>query len=232
MTVVDGPAPAGTVLVVDDQDLVAIALTRALRDEGLDAHRVPVTGSVPDDAAGYRPGVVLLDLELGATSDGTVRDGSELITPLRAQGWRVVVVTGTTDLDRIAAAVAGGASTYVVKGADLTELVGVTVATAHGRDTLTAVRRAELVARYRETHATNQRAVAGMQRLSRREREVLDLLADGAAPAEIAASCHLSVATVRNQIHSILGKLEVKSQLAAVAIAHRHGRRPAVDARR
>lgn len=217
-------APPTTVLVVDDQNLVAMSIEFALRGMGFDAHQVPVTGSVLDAAAGFQPGVVLLDLDLGLGGDGVVRDGTELIVPLRAQGWRVLVVTGSTELGPIAAAVAHGASGWVVKGADLTELVDTTLAVSEGQVLLTEERRAALVARYREDRTSRDRAVAGLRRLSRRERVVLDQLACGSTPTEIAQHAHLSLATVRNQIHAVLGKLEVNSQLGAVAIAHRFGR--------
>ena len=62
-----------------------------------------------------------------------------------------------------------------------------------------------------------------MGRLTRREREVLDGLVAGLRPAEIAERDFVSATTVRNQVQSILTKLNVHSQLEAVATAHRLG---------
>src|SRR5699024_8806291 len=105
---------AGTVLVIDDQELVGTSLTYALASEGLDAHRVPVTSlrTVRQAAAEHVVGVALLDLELGTDATGAGLDGVELVGPLRAQGWTVLVVTGTAELDRVAAAVAAGAASW------------------------------------------------------------------------------------------------------------------------
>lgn len=71
--------------------------------------------------------------------------------------------------------------------------------------------------------STDLEAVA---RLSSREGAVLRHLMAGRAPARIARLCYVSEATVRTQVRSILGKLEVQSQLSAVAIAYRAGWRP------
>jgi DNA-binding NarL/FixJ family response regulator len=64
---------------------------------------------------------------------------------------------------------------------------------------------------------------AGWERLTRREREVLGGLTLGLRPAEIAQRDFVSVTTVRNQVQAILTKLNVHSQLEAVAMAHRFG---------
>ena len=64
---------------------------------------------------------------------------------------------------------------------------------------------------------------AGLGRLTRREREVLDGLVSGLSPAAIAERDFVSVITVRNQVQAILTKLNVHSQLEAVATVHRYG---------
>ncbi len=81
--------------MVDDQQLVASTLTYSLRDNGLDAHYLVVTDleAVQTAALAYLPGIVLLDLDLGAGADGEPLDGVDLIVPLRAQGWTVLVIT-------------------------------------------------------------------------------------------------------------------------------------------
>jgi PAS domain S-box-containing protein len=63
-------------------------------------------------------------------------------------------------------------------------------------------------------------------RLTERQREVLQLLGEGASTDEIAASLHLSKETVRNHVRHILRALGARSRLEAVAIAHRHGLLP------
>ena len=65
-----------------------------------------------------------------------------------------------------------------------------------------------------------------LARLTPRERVVLDGLADGFRIHDIAAADVVSEATVRTQVKSILSKLEVRSQLAAVLLLHRHEPEP------
>lgn len=59
--------------------------------------------------------------------------------------------------------------------------------------------------------------------LTRREREMLLMLARGMKTDCIAHECHLSIATVRNHIQRMMAKLDVHTQLEAAAYAHRHG---------
>jgi DNA-binding CsgD family transcriptional regulator len=61
------------------------------------------------------------------------------------------------------------------------------------------------------------------ERITPREREILGLLARGAATKEIAAGLHIAPNTVRSHVQSLLVKLEVNSRIRAVALAIRHG---------
>jgi DNA-binding NarL/FixJ family response regulator len=214
----------GAVLVIDDQALVAASLAYALSAEGFDAHRLPVTDldAVADAALEQVPGVALVDLDLGTGADGHCLDGVGLVAPLCAQGWAVLVVTGTTELDRVAAAIAAGAANWVVKGAEVAELVAATVELAAGRGALPEVERRAMIQRHREAVRTAGRVAEKLGRLSRKEREVLDRLAAGASAASIAEESYTSIRTVRAHIRSILAKLDVNSQGAATAIAREH----------
>jgi two-component system nitrate/nitrite response regulator NarL len=222
------PAEGPTVLVIDDQQLVASTLAYSLRDHGLAGHYLLVTDleAVQTAALAYLPGLVLLDLDLGAGPGGEPMDGVDLIVPLRAQGWTVLVITGTTDLDRIAEAVAHGAANWVVKGANFPELLTMVVEMASGRGHLPPGERAAFIKRYQEMMATRRKDAERLKTLSPREREVLGRLTEGATAGAIAAETHTSIRTVQTHIHRILTKLDVSSQLAATAIAFRHRRQP------
>jgi DNA-binding NarL/FixJ family response regulator len=222
------PAEGRTILVIDDQQLVASTLAYSLRDHGLAAHYLLVTDldAVETAALAYLPGLVLLDLDLGAGPDGEPMNGVDLIAPLRAQGWTVLVITGTTDLDRIAEAVAHGAANWVVKGANFPELLSTVAEMAIGRGRLPAGERAAFIKRYQEVMATRRKDAERLKMLSPREREVLERLTAGATAGAIAAETHTSIRTVQTHIHRILTKLEVSSQLAATAIAFRHRNQP------
>lgn len=213
-----------TVLVIDDHELFAASLTYVLSDHGFDAHRVPVTDldAVRDAAQEHSPGVVLLDLDLGSTPDGRPLDGVDLVIPLRAQGWSVLILTGTSELDRVAAAVAAGAAGWVVKGADLHELVAATAELADGRGGLSESERRAMLERHRAAQRAAGKDAQRLSTLTAKEREVLDQLTAGASAAEIAEIGCTSIRTVRAHIRRILAKLEVNSQGAAAAIARQH----------
>lgn len=212
---------AGTVLIIDDHELVASSLTYVLGRHGFDAHPVPVTdlNTVCDVALDHVPGVALLDLDLGNGSDGQALDGVDLVPPLRAQGWALLVVTGTPELDRVAAAVAAGATNWVVKGAELDELVTATIELAEGRGALSDDERREMLERHRLAQRAHGNSTAKLDRLSAKEHEVLDQLTAGASATDIARDSYTSIRTVRAHIRSILAKLDVNSQGAATAIA-------------
>lgn len=143
--VIDQQASAtATILVIDDQLLMSSALAPALRDKGFDAHSLGVASleAMKTAASAYLPGLVLLDLDLGARAGGQALDGVDLIGPLRARGWKVMVITDTPGLDRIADAIAHGAAGWIGKGATLAELVHAAVEMMPGRGQLPPTDRA------------------------------------------------------------------------------------------
>jgi two-component system nitrate/nitrite response regulator NarL len=124
-----------TILVIDEQLLVSSALAYSLRDLGFDAHSIRADlHAVKTAALAHPPGLVLLDLDLGSSPDGEPLDGIDLIAPLRAQGWTVLMITGTASLDLIADAIAPGAASWIVKGATFDELVHAAVEIMRPRD--------------------------------------------------------------------------------------------------
>lgn len=210
------------VLVVDDHELVSESLTIALRSRGIPATSCTVTDAegVLVCAAAMQPGVVLLDVELGRDSGGDPIDSAELTGALHADGWAVVAVTGhpESESNRIAAAVAFGAAAILSKSIPLRELLRVVAEVAAGNSIISYQERRQWLNQHRHLQAHIRRRTDRVNRLTPREREVLSLLAVGQHAAAIADAFVVSLATVRSQIRSILKKLEVRSQLEAVAL--------------
>lgn len=144
-----GQRASATILVIDEQLLVSSALAHILRDKGFDAHSLRVSDleGGQRDALTHLPGLVLLDLDLGSGPDGQPIDGVDLIGPLCARGWTVMVITGTVSLHRIAEAVAHGAANWIVKGATFAELVHAAVEIVAGRGQLLPADRTTLIER-------------------------------------------------------------------------------------
>ncbi|MGH9068195.1 MAG: response regulator transcription factor [Acidimicrobiales bacterium] len=212
-----GPAVPARVLLVEDHSLLAESLRICLAGEGYEVEVAPVGSREEVVAAARRlmPDAVLLDASLGHP----IGDGLSLVEPLCRTGAAVVVVSGTTEPARVAACIEAGAAGFVSKSRPLDELVAV-VADAVARLPLMAdEERARLGAELDE----HRRRQGGLARLTTRETTVLRALMDGKAVVAIAAGGFVSPGTVRSQIRAILTKLEVNSQLAAVAVARRAG---------
>jgi DNA-binding NarL/FixJ family response regulator len=208
------------VLIVDDHQLVGTSLLLSLRGEGLDAHLVcrGDADSVLAVTARLRPGIALLDLDLGRDEHGRPIDGSRLVGPLTAAGWKVIILSGSGDRVGIGVALDAGALAWVPKNAPLPALVAAVRAAQDGRPVMAPERRDQLIATARRVAAERAGLTAKLARLSQREREVLAMLAQGRRAQAVADHFVVSLATVRTQIRGVLAKLEVSSQLEAVAL--------------
>ena len=225
------PARAETrVVIVEDHQLFAEAIDLALSVEGYDVRRVEVPtsptapGLVVATIIKQRPRVVLLDLDLGRFGDGV-----RLIEPIARSGANVVVVTGSTDLGRWGEAVRSGARKVLSKSQPLRDILATVRRISAGLPVMDREEREELLAEWSRQRFESQGVRGRLGLLTSRESEVLGHLMKGRPVREIAGLSVVSEATVRTQVKSILAKLEVSSQLAAVGLAHEIGwRAPAV----
>lgn len=208
------------VTVVEDHLLFAEALDVALTLEGHDVRRIATDG--PGMGHGQlcaaimrtRPSVVLLDLDLGGSTSGL-----RAVAPLAATGIAVIVVTGSTSPARWGECLLHGARTVLPKSTPLNTILATIRMIGEGRRVLSREERDRLLLCYHQENCTLQAARARLETLSPREREVLAELMAGQQVCDIARKACVSEATVRTQVRSILAKLEVCSQLAAVGMA-------------
>jgi DNA-binding NarL/FixJ family response regulator len=163
--------------------------------------------------------VAVIDLGL---PDG---DGSDLIRELRQANPRAHALVLTASLDRAqtAHAIESGASAALDKTAHLDEVVDAVRRIQAGETLLDVDELVELL-RFAESQREKEREQRqGIERLTPREREVLQALADGLASQAIADRLHISPRTQRNHVANILAKLGVHSQLQAVLVGLRYG---------
>src|SRR5947199_4371833 len=95
----DARPMSAPVLIVDDHELAGTSLLLSLRAEGLDAHLVS-RGDADDVlsvASRLAPGVALLYLDLGRDELGRLLDGTRLVGPLTGAGWKVIILSGSSD---------------------------------------------------------------------------------------------------------------------------------------
>lgn len=196
-----GPV-TGPVLVIDGDQLVGWVVAASLRAAGERAQYLPVR-SVTEPLRGIdgaEPGIVLLELDLGRDSRGDRIDGTGLIRPLRAAGWRVIVMTGTSTAVGLGAAMAAGGFTCVPKSEPFASLLAAIRLARIGRSLLPDAQRQQLIALHRNRQLRNRARTTKLGSLTVREREVLTLLASGHRARQIADRFVVSEATVRTQI--------------------------------
>ena len=167
--------------------------------------------------------MVLLDLDLGLFGDGV-----RLIDPIARSGANVVVVTGSTDQARWGEAVRAGARKVLSKSQPLRDILATVRRIMAGLPVMDREEREELLTEWARELVESQGLRDRLGQLTVRESEVLGHLMKGRAVREIAGLSVVSEATVRTQVKSILAKLEVSSQLAAVGMAHQIGWRAPV----
>ena len=213
------PDPPAGVLIVEDHELLAGTLAMALRQHGLAVEVAvgPSPEAVVDIARRMSPVLVLLDLELGAA----LGSGLDLVRPLTDVGARVVMMTGVVEPSRLAACVEAGAVGIVSKAPGFAELVDAVSRALNGEALLGDDQRRELSKVLGAHRQVERDRMAPFAQLTPREEAVLVQLAAGEGAEAIAAQLYVSLATVRSHIRSILLKLGVNSQLAAVAMARR-----------
>lgn len=212
--------PRGPVIIIDDHDLLSISLVLVLQRAGLDARRLPVRrgDEIVADAGSTMGGVAVVDLNLGEAPGRGQLHGKEIIPSLRGSGWQVLAMSGSARPDALADAVVAGAAGIVDKSSSTDAFVTCVRRLLAGQDVMDPSEREELLRYARQAQLRRDQSAAVLGRLTLRERQVLDRLAEGYRAAAIAEEFVVSLTTVRSQIRSVLGKLGVGSQLEAVAL--------------
>jgi DNA-binding NarL/FixJ family response regulator len=212
------------IVIIDDHELFSSSLMIALRDRGIEARKVPVARLEQFTARprGERPGVVVLDLNLGETPDGVPIKGYNWVAPLRESGWQVLAVTGSDKLGDTASAIAEGAVGVVMKTSPLDVLLKAVLMTAQGEPLLSEEERRDWVTKHEIRRARLEPIGKRLAELTGRERQVLEEIARGQHALEIARESVVALTTVRTQIRSILRKLDVNSQIEAVALLRKY----------
>ena len=205
------------VLVADDHAIVRQGIYALLETEP----DIQVVGEAQDgrqaiaEARRLEPDVVLMDLVM------PVVDGVEAIRRIRASQpqVRVLVLTSFGGEDQVFPAIKAGALGYILKDSTPSELVQAIRQVDRGESALHPAVARKLV---QELAQPSERAPAA-DLLTRRELEVLQLVAVGQCDREIADRLGISEATVRTHVSNILAKLHVYSRTQAAVYALREG---------
>lgn len=212
-----------TVMVVDDHPMWRDGVSRELGQ-----HDLPVVATAPDGpsavriATAVRPSVVLMDLNLGASS------GVDAIAAILAvlPETRILVLSASGEQQDVLAAVKAGASGYLVKSASIEELVDAVRRTAAGAAVYGPGLAGLVLGEYRRLAGTGAAAGAAATEtpaLTDRETEVLRLVAKGMTSRQIADRLVLSPRTVETHVQNTLRKLQLHNRVELARYAIEQG---------
>lgn len=211
------------VLVADDQALVRAGFVALLdAQDGIEVVAQADTGiAALDSARELRPDVVLMDIRM-PDMDGLTAT-REIAADAALTDVRVVVLT-TFELDEyVFEAMRAGASGFLVKHTEPTDLVRAVRVVAEGDALLSPSVTRRLVAEFAARAKAPPAPCAGLAELTTREREVMTLVAEGLTNAEIGERLYMSHATARTHVSRILTKLGARDRTQLVVIAYESG---------
>jgi two-component system NarL family response regulator len=206
------------VLIVDDQELFRRGLAMLLDAES-DISVVGEARGVEDaleQIGTLSPEVVLIDVEL---FDGSGIEACRTITD-STSATRVIMLTVSDEEAHLYESVKSGASGYLLKSATTQEVAHAIRLVAEGQSLISPSMAAKLLGQFKTMSRGDGNSDPG-PRLTKREIEVLKLVAKGLNNRDVALELFISENTVKNHVRNILEKLQLHSRMEAVMYAVR-----------
>lgn len=212
------------VLLADDQAMLVAALSTILNaQDDIEVVTTANTGSEAVTAAlSHRTDVAILDIRMPGM-DGIAAAQAILS---RVPECRIIMLTTFNEEELVAQSIAAGAHGFLLKDADPEVLVGAVRDVAKGESVLASQVTGPVLEAYRTALTRGQLSAQERQGLSlvtRREMEVLSLIARGATNSEIAAEMVIAETTVKTHVSSLMSKLAARDRVALVLFAQRAG---------
>lgn len=215
-----------TVLLVDDHALFRQGLASLLSSQdGIEVVGQAANGQEAlEKAIEVVPDLILMDITM------PVLNGLEATKRIKEQlpHTRIVMLTVSEDDQDLFDAVRNGAEGYLLKTLRAEELFELLKGVFQGEAPISPSMARKLLTEFaqlskRQTSNGDHHSTEPKSDLTRREREVLQSLSDGATDKEIAAQLCISRRTVKNHVHNILEKLQLQNRVQATAYALREG---------
>ena len=212
------------VLLADDQAMLVAALSTILNaQDDIEVVATANTGSEAVTAAlSHRTDVAILDIRMPGM-DGIAAAQAILS---RVPECRIIMLTTFNEEDLVAQSIAAGAHGFLLKDADPEVLAGAVRDVAKGESVLASQVTGPVLEAYRTALTRGQLSAQERQGLSlvtRREMEVLSLIARGATNSEIAAEMVIAETTVKTHVSSLMSKLAARDRVELVLFAQRAG---------
>jgi DNA-binding NarL/FixJ family response regulator len=208
-----------TVAIIDDNRLVREALTTML-NRLTDVRVVCLDVADPAFLTGTKPHVLLLDV--GLRDQDSLRVAARL--KLENPGARIIVMDLLPVNEEIMEFVNAGVSGFVLKDATFDEFVGTIRSVAAGTKVLPPRMTESLFSQIaREAEEQEPSHVVEDVRMTRREREVIDLIGEGLSNKEIAQRLNIATHTVKSHVRNVMEKLALHTRLQIAAYSHREG---------
>jgi DNA-binding NarL/FixJ family response regulator len=207
-------------MLADDHRMLREGLRRSMTDQGFD-----IVGEAGDGdeavrlAERIRPDVILMDVTMPEI------DGVEATRQIHSTmpDTKVVMLTMHADQEVLAEAIRAGASGYLVKDCSTEEIASAVRLAVSGETALSPQLAASMLDEVRRLDRNVGFASEEERIITRREEEVLQLIADGCSTPEVAARLYISQKTVKNHLASIYQKLDARDRTQAVLAAVRMG---------
>ena len=209
------------VLIVDDHTLLRQALRVLLEaQDGIEVIGEAINGrDAVETAERFRPDVVLMDMVMPGLN------GIEACRQInkRVPNARVLILTAYLEDDRLLQALRAGAAGYVVKRSDMEELLLAIQSVHRGNTYFSAAVSEEIAVNEVLLQAKQPNPKTGYDLLTNREREVLQLIAEGLSNQGIADELYISVKTVEAHKAHIMNKLNARNRTDLIRYAIKRG---------
>ncbi len=208
------------IVLADDHALFRAGIASLLAAWGMDVVGQAGTGNQAVAlAAKLKPDLVLMDIGM---PDGNGLEATRLIKAATPEA-KVVIVTVSDDDDDLFEAIKSGAEGYLLKDMSEEELERTLRGIEAGEPALSRGLASRILDEFARVQREGQSNKRSADDLTARERDVLQLVADGATNREIAATLYISENTVNFHMKNILAKLHLKNRAQAAAYAVRRG---------
>lgn len=209
------------ILIVDDHVLFREGLVSILQPRP-EFDVVGEAGSVSEaveKARLHKPDMILMDWGL---PDGDGAQASQLILSELPE-CKIIFLTIYEADEKLFSAIRCGAKGYMLKNVPSTKLLQALLDVDQGKPALSRAMTARLMEEFSQTSAANYQQNNSFEKLSSREKDVLQEVINGATNREIATTLFISENTVKHHIHNVLDKLGVENRRQAAKYAREHG---------